>query len=50
MSGRDREFDSTDWSNMLNSVCRWKPGEWSCQIIGGSMQGPYSKKMCQESG
>ena len=50
MSERDREFDSTDWSNMLNSVCRWKPEEWACKIVGLSLQGPYSKKMCEESG
>ena len=50
MSEKDREFDSTDWSNMLNSVCRWKPEEWYSRVIGGSVQGPFSKKMCEESG
>ena len=50
MSEKDRDFDSTDWSNMINSVCRWKPKEWEYRVIGGSIQGPFSKEMCEESG
>ena len=50
MSEKDREFDSTDWANMLNSVCRWKPKEWDCRIVGLSPSGPFSKEACQESG
>ena len=50
MSEKDREFDSTDWSNMLNSVCRWRPEEWGCRVVGVYLGGSFSKDMCQESG
>lgn len=50
MTEIDRKFDSTDWSNMINAVCRWKPEEWGCKVVGVSLMGPFSKEMCQESG
>ena len=50
MSEKNRDFDSTDWSNMIDSVCRWKPEEWGFGIVGLCPRRPYSKEACQESG
>ena len=27
-------FDSKDWRNMLDAVCRWKPEDWGYSSVG----------------
>ena len=43
-------FDSKDWRNMLDAVCRWKPEEWNSHIVGEIFYDVLTMSHCERSG